>query len=272
MKCISVPYGNAGWAEKNSLLERIIASRPGPPFLLNDILILVPTSRVKRIYGRLFLDLVHVRGSSALVQPEILTLHHFFEKLYATLNGPRLMDENSRLILLEGLVKEHLINNSHFNQSPELLAPSLSAALAGMIEQLSASGLGPDDLSLRIKGADFSDKPQVKLLVEVYARYIAILEARGLTDPAGMRAFLRDRFDPAWLAGYSRIIVDGIRDSARLEADILRRMIDCGNCEYLLDAPSPDLLERAGEFHPLRTVKDFIVHVGLTPEEAGAGM
>jgi ATP-dependent helicase/DNAse subunit B len=269
---MTVPYGNTGWAEKNRFMEHLIASRPGPPFIYNDVLILVPSSRMKRIYGRLFLDLVHHKGSSALVQPEIQTLHQFFEKLYSSLSGPRLMDENSRLVLLEGLVKERLINSSLFNQSPDLLAPSLSAALAGMIEQLSASGIGPDELSLKIGDADFFDKQQVKLLVEVYARYAALLDKRGLTDPAGMRAYLRDRFEPAWFKGYSRIVIDGIQDAGRLEADILRKIVECGNCAYLLDAPSPDLLERAGEFHPLRMIKDFITTVGLTPAEENIGM
>jgi ATP-dependent helicase/DNAse subunit B len=270
MKCIIVPYGNAGWAEKKSLMERVIATRPGPPFIYSDVLILVHSSRMKRMYGRLFFDLVHLKGSSALVPPEIQTLHHFFEKLYSSLNGPRLMDENSRLVLLEGLVKERLINSSLFSQSPDLLAPSLSAALARMIEQCSASGVGPDELSLKIKDADFFDKQQVKLLIDVYARYAALLEKRGLTDPAGMRAWLRDHFEPARLAGYSRIVIDGIQDAGRLEADILRKMVDCGNCTYLLDAPSRDLLKRAGEFHPLRITKDFISDVGITPgEESG---
>ncbi len=272
MKCYIVPYGIAGWAEKNRLMEQVIASRPGPPFIYNDVLVLVPSSRMKRMYGRLFLDLVHHKGSSALVQPEIQTLHHFLEKLYSSLNGPRLMDENSRLVLLEGLVKERLINSSLFNQSPDLLAPSLSAALAGMIEQFSAAGVGPDELSLMIKDADFSDKHQVTLLVEVYARYAAILEKRGLIDPAGMRAYLRDHFEPAWPANYSLIVIDGIQDAGKLEADILRKMVDCGNCVYLLDAPSSDLLERAGEFHPLRITKDFISGVGITPEEESVGM
>ncbi len=272
MKCIILPYGNVGWVEKNRLMEQVIASRPGPPFIYNDVLILVPSSRMKRIYARMFLDIVHRKGSSALVQPEIHTLHHFFEKLYSSLNGPRLMDENGRLVLLEGLVKKRLISSSLFNQSPDLLAPSLSAALATMIEQLSASGVGPDELSRKIKDADFFDKPQVKLLVEVYERYAALLEKRGLIDPAGMRAYLRDHFEPAWLAGYSRIIIDGIQDAGRLEADILRRMIDRGNCVYLLDAPSTDLLKRAGEFHPLRLTKDFISGIGIMPEEESAVM
>ena len=71
-----------------------------------------------------------------------------------------------------------------------------------------------------------------------------------LTDPAGMRAYLRDHFEPAWLAGYSRIVIDGIQNAGRLEAEILRRMIECGNCAYLLDAPSSDLLKRAENFTP----------------------
>jgi ATP-dependent helicase/DNAse subunit B len=272
MKCIMAPYGNAGWVEKNRLMEHVIASRPGPPYIYNDVLVLVPSSRMKRMYGRLFLDLVHQKGSSALVQPEIQTLHHFLETVYSSLKGPRLMDENSRLVLLEGLVKERLINSSLFNQSPDQLAPSLSAAVAGTIEQLSASGVGPDELVLKIKDADFFDKPQVKLLVEVYARYAAILEKRGLTDPAGMLAHLRDRFEPAWLASWSQILIDGIQDAGRLETAILRKMVDCGKCVYMLDAPSPDLLDRAGEFHPLRITKDFISDVGLTPEQEGVGM
>jgi len=272
MKCIIVPYGNTGWSEKHRFMERLIASRPGPPFIYDDVLILVPSSRMTRMYGKLFLDLVDHRGSSALVQPEIRTLHHFFEKLYSSLNGPRLIDENSRLVLLEGLVKERLINSSLFDQNPDLLAPSLSAAIAAMIEQFSASGVGPDELVLMTKDADFFDKHQVRLLIEVYARYTNHLEKRGLIDPAGMRAYLRDHFEPSWVAGYSRIVIDGIQDTGRLETDILRRMADCGNCTYLLDAPSTDLLRRAGEFHPLRITKDLMSDIGLSQEEAIAGM
>jgi ATP-dependent helicase/nuclease subunit B len=272
MKCIMLPYGDAGWTEKTRILEDLIASRNVPPFIFNDVLILVPSSRMKRMYGRLFLELVRSKGSSALVQPEIQTLHQFFEKLYANLNGPRLMDENSRLFLLEGLVKERLISGPLFNQSADLLAPSLSAALAQMIEQLSAAGVMPGDLTLKIRDAEFFDKPQVSLLIDVYTRYMALLEKRGLTDPAGMRAHLRDRFDPAWLARYSRIVIDGIQDTGRLEADLLRKMLECGDGAYLVDAPSPDLLGRAGESHPLAITKDVLSAVGLTLEDARIGM
>ncbi len=269
MNCIMLPYGNSGWTEKTRILEETLASRPGPPFIYNDVLILVPSSRMKRMYGRLFLELVERKGSSALVQPDIQTLHQFFEKLYSRLNGPRLMDENSRLVLLEGLVKERLIGNSLFHQSPDLLAPALSAALAKMIEQLSAADVTPDDLSLKIKDAEFFDKPQVKLLIDVYARYAAVLKKHNLTDPAGLRAWLRDCFDPQWLARYSRIVIDGIQDAGRLEAELLKKVIARGDCAYFVDAPSADLLNRAGEFHPLRIPKDFLSDIGLMPKRDG---
>lgn len=267
MQCILAPYGNAGWMGKTGIIRELIASRPGPPFLYNDILVLVPSSRMKRMYGRMFLDSVRANGSSALVQPEIQTLYQFFEKLYSRLTGPRLMDENCRLILIEGLVKERLVGKSLFDQNADLLAPSLSAALAQMIEQFTAAGVGPDELSLKIKDSASFDKDQVKLLVDVYSRYLALLEQRGLTDPAGMRAYLRDHFDPAWIARYSRIVIDGIQDAGRLEADILRKIGECGSCSFLVDAPSLDLLKRAGEFHPLRITKDYLSAVGISPKE-----
>jgi hypothetical protein len=242
MKCIILPYGNAGLVEKYRIMESIIASRPVPPFIYNDVLILVHSSRMRRMYAKLFLDLAERRVSPALVPPEIQTLHLFIEKQYSRRKSSRLIDENSRLVLLEGLVKERLTGALFFNQNPELLAPSLSAALARMIEQLSAAGVHHPDLSLKIKDAEFADKPQVKLLLDIYAGYVAELEAQDLVDPAGMRAYLRDHFDPAWLASYREIIVDGVLDAGTLEADILRKIAECGNCTYLVDAPSSDLL------------------------------
>ncbi len=126
-------------------------------------------------------------------QPEIRTLHQFFEHLYAPLQGPRLIDENSRIILLEGIVKGRLTSGRLFGQKPDLLAPALSAALAKMIEQLSAAGVSAEDLARRVRGEDFSDKPQVTLLVAVYRDYERELKGRNITDPAGMRAHIRDR-------------------------------------------------------------------------------
>ena len=270
MTNIIFPYGNAGWAEKKRIVEETLGSRPDGPFIYNDVLILVPSSRMKRMYGRLFLDIAERNGSSALVQPAIQTLHQFFEKLYVRLHGPALLDENSRLILLEGLVKERLIGNSHFNQSPDLLAPSLSASLAKMIEQLSAADVTPDTLLLKVQDAEFFDKPQVKLLIDVYERYADLLTEHNLIDLAGLRALLRDSFDPLWLSGYSRIVIDGIQDAGRVEAEILKKVMAGGTCTWLVDAPSPELLNRAGEFHPLRITKDFFAEIGIMAQQIGS--
>jgi ATP-dependent helicase/DNAse subunit B len=224
------------------------------------------------MYGRLFLDAVQrLYGATSLVQPEVQTLHQLFQKLYARLRGPRLMDENSRLVLLEGLVKERLSGSALFNQSPDLLSPSLSAALAKTIEQLSAAGVGPDDLSLKMKGTEFSDKPQVRLLADVFARYENALRERDLADPAGMLAYLRDHFDPSWLAQYRTIIIDGIQDIGTLEATILKKVVNCVDCTYLVDTPSAEMLQRTNEFHPLWIVKDSLGQIGILPQEEGVG-
>src|SRR5512135_2273467 len=55
MNIVTLPYGNTGLGEKNRLIEEVISLRPGPPFMYNDVLILVPAARMKRSYGRLFL-------------------------------------------------------------------------------------------------------------------------------------------------------------------------------------------------------------------------
>lgn len=270
MKCRTLSCGNEGWNDKIRIVEGILSSRPHAPFIYNDVLILVPSSRMKRMYGRLVLDaLQRLHGAAALIQPEVQTLHQFLEKLYARPGRPRVIDENSRLIVLEGLVKERLTDHTLFSQSPDLLAPSLSSALAKMIEQLAAAGTTPEDLAAKIKDAEFFDKPQVRLLIEVYARYRAALEKRNLTDPAGMLANLSQEFDPAWFAPYQEIIIDNIQDTGKLEADILRKVAACGNCTYLIDAPSSDLLNRARDFHPLRIAKDFIASMGLMPAREG---
>jgi len=270
MKCITLPFGNEGWNERIRTVERIVSSRPHAPFIYNDILILVPSSRMKRMYGRLFLDALRsLCGASALIQPEVQTLHQFFENLYAQLRGPRLIDENTRLILLEGIVKERLTGNTLFSQSPDLLAPSLSSSLAKMIEQLSAAGAAPEDLFAKVKDADFIDKPQVQLLIDVYTRYMAVLEERNLTDPAGMCSRLLKEFDPSWLMPYRQIIIDGIQDAGKIEAGLLRKVAVCNNCTYLIDAPSPELLNSAKDFHPLRTIKDFILSLDITPAQDG---
>jgi ATP-dependent helicase/DNAse subunit B len=271
LKALVLPYGNVGWEEKMRVLEEVLSSRPAAPLLYNDVLILVPSSRMKRMYGRLFLDFAERRGSAALVQPEVQTLHQFLQRLYGRLKGPLLMDENSRLILLEGIVKERLGASSSFPLSPDLLAPSLTSAVAKMIEQLSGAGVNPEDLSLKIQGEDFSGKPQVRLLLDVYTRYQSVLEDSNLTDPAGMRLFIRDRFDPAWLAHYRTLIIDGVQDIGPLEADILKKVTGCGDCVWLVNAPASDLLQRAGERHPLRIVNDSLVRIEVLPKEEGVG-
>ncbi|HET6364454.1 MAG TPA: hypothetical protein VFG02_05345, partial [Nitrospirota bacterium] len=227
---------------------------------------------MKRMYGRFFLDaLQRLYGAASLVQPDIQTLHQLFQKFYSHLSGPLLMDENSRLVLLEGIVKDRLGGSTLFDQSSDLLAPSLSSALAKMIEQLSAAGVSPDDLTLKIQGTELSDKLQVRLLADVYARYENALHESNLTDPAGMRAYVRDHFDRAWLDCYRTIIIDGIQDVGKLEADILRKAAECGNCIYLVDAPSAEILKRAGEFHPLKIVKDSLGQIGVLPQEEDVG-
>ncbi len=167
MKSIILPFGNAGWEERIRVLEEILSSGRCPPYLYNDVLILVPSSRMKRTYGRVFVEFAERKGSAALVQPEVLTFHQFLQKHFIRLHGPRLMDENSRLVLIEGIVKEHLGSYSSFSLSPDLLAPSLSSALASLIEQLSGADVGPRDLHAAIQGREFSDRPQVKLLAGV---------------------------------------------------------------------------------------------------------
>ena len=254
-----LPYGAVGWSERIRLVEGIISYRSKAPFIYNDVLLLVPSTRMKRTYARLFLDaLQRLHGALALIQPEIRTLHQFLENLYARLKGPRLIGETSRLILLEGIVKERLLNNHLFSPSPDLLAPSLSSAIAAMIEQLSFANVSPEKLFEKIKDADFYYKPQVGLLMDVYSQYQRALKERDLTDPAGMRTLLAKTFDPSWLAPYREIIIDGIQDADDLEKSVLRKIAARKHCTYLVEAPSQDLLAHTKDFHPLRITKDFI--------------
>jgi ATP-dependent helicase/nuclease subunit B len=209
-------------------------------------------------------------GSAAVVQPEIVTLHQFFEELFAPLRGPRLIDENSRLVLLEGIVKERLTTRGLFGHKPDLLAPALSAALAKMIEQLAAADVGPDDLAGRTRGEAFSDKPQVVLLEAVYRAYEQQLADRNLTDPAGMRAFTRDHVDPAVLSRFTRIVVDGIHDASPIETELLKKTV-APRATCLVQATSPQFLAAAGSFHPLRIPKEFLAGLGGEPEPGAAG-
>jgi ATP-dependent helicase/DNAse subunit B len=266
MNIITLPYGDAGIREKSRYIEEIISSRPNPPFIYNDILFLVPAARMRRAYGRLFLDAVErIHGSAALVQPEVRTLHQFLYRLYTKINGPVLMDENTRLILLEGVVKELITGKSSFGDHPDILAPSLSAVVANMLEQLSSAGITSQRLVAKIRDTDFSDKRQVTLLVNAYERYEHIMKEKNLLDPAGTLMLLADRFDPKWLEPYSRIIIDGINDIDEIQARLIRKIATHPVCTILVEAPSADSVIRAGEQHPLRLTKHFLGSIGLTP-------
>jgi ATP-dependent helicase/nuclease subunit B len=258
------PYGAAGWSEKVRIIEELFSKKAGPPFLYNDVLLIVPSSRLRRTYGRLFLDIMdRTQRSHALVQPEVQTLHLFLQRLSAKAGGPALIDENGRLILLEGIVKSRITGKRAFGSAPDILAPSLSAAVADMIEELSAAGVSPQHLAGAAAASDVSDKPQVQLLIEAYESYGRILSARGLADPAGMLSHLAERFDPTWLSSYSTIIIDGLHDASELQIRVLRKIAGHHDCTLLVDAPSPDSIRNAGDYHPLRLLKEFMARVGL---------
>jgi RecB family exonuclease len=260
------PYGERGWKEKVRFFEDIISSKHGPPFLYDDILLIVPSSRLRRTYGRLFLDLIGKNhGASALAQPSLVTFHQFLRGLALKVNAPPLIDENSRVVLIEGIVKELISGEKGRNGTPEILAPSLSAAAAAMIEELSLAGVPSERIAALAEQSGFSGKPQVKLLIDAYDRYRRILSEKSLFDPAGLLSGLAERFDPSWLAPYSRVVIDGLHDSNDLEAGLLRKMAATGRCEFLIDSPSADGIGNAAEYHPLRLTREFCARVGLTP-------
>jgi hypothetical protein len=95
-----LPYGSIGWTRKRALFEELVAACPGPPFRFDRVLVLVPSSRMTRTYRKLFLDAVEkAHGATALVPPVIQTLHGFLNSLSARVQGPALIDENTRLVL-----------------------------------------------------------------------------------------------------------------------------------------------------------------------------
>ena len=272
MESVIIPFGPSGWEHRKRLIEELLRSRSVPPYIYNDILILVPSSRMKRTYGKLFVETIRrIYGAASLVQPEVLTLFQFFDRLSSFAAGPSTIDENSKLVLLEGIIKQYLVaHQAVFGQSPDLLAPSLSSALAKMIEQLGDAGVTPSQLSAKTAEVEFADKPAVRLLIDVFANYKRSLQVRGLADPGGMRAYLLEHFDPKWLLPYTKIIIDGIHDANDREARLLKIIAEQGHGVCLIDAPSLDAFNRAGEFHPLRITKDFISHINLMPREDAA--
>jgi ATP-dependent helicase/nuclease subunit B len=263
------PYGAAGWSEKVRIVEELFSKKGGPPFLYNDVLFIVPSSRLRRMYGRLFLDIMErTQGTGAIVPPDIQTLSQFFQRLYQGLGGPALIDENSRLILFEGIVKELITETGEFGGKPDLLAPSLSAAVASMVEELSSAGVGPERLAATVAASESAGKRQVTLLVKSYERYERILADKGLVDPAGMLVALARSFDPAWLAGYRTVIIDGIHHATELQASVLRTMAAHADCTLIVDAVSLDAIRSAGEYHPLRLVKELMANIGASGGEA----
>jgi ATP-dependent helicase/nuclease subunit B len=259
------PYGTAGWNEKVRIVEKIFSKKAGPPFLYNDVLFIVPSSRLRRTYGRLFLDIAErTQRTGAIVPPDIQTLSQLFQRLYRGLGGPALIDENSRLILFEGIVKELITATGGFGGQPDLLAPSLSTSVASMVEELSSSGVGPERLASTVAASESAGKRQVTLLIKAYERYERILADKGLVDPAGMLDALANRFDPAWLAGYRTVIIDGIHHASELQARVLRTIAAHADCTLFVDAASLDSIHRAGEYHPLRLVKELLANIGAS--------
>ena len=263
------PYGGPGWKEKQRILEAVASRQGAAQLLYNDVLIIVPTSRLRRTYGRLFLDMAErAHGARAVVPPQIQTLYQFFQQLYGGLGGSPLIDENSRLIVFEGIVKELITGRTGFGSTPDILAPSLSLSLADMVEELSAAGVGPAQLASAIVSSESVDKPQTSLLIDAYRAYERVLADKGLVDPSGMLAVLAERFDPAWLARYSTVIIDGIHDATGLQARVLAKIAACGTCTFIVDAPSTGHIRSAGERHPLRLTKEFLALVGVTAGDA----
>ena len=272
MKHCLLPYGSLGWTRKRQLFEELVAACPGPPFRFDRVLVLVPSSRMTRTYRKLFLDAVEkAHGATALVPPVIQTLHRFLNSLSTRVPGPALIDENTRLVLVEGIVKNYLAERKLFSQSPDLLAPSLSASLAAMIDQLAHAGIGPAELRNALASTDVVDKKQVVLLMDIYDVYERILRERNLADPAGMLSHLAGLFDPAWLEPYDTIIIDGIADAGDLEARLLAKITAHRDCRYLGEGLG-GLVARAGEAHPLRITKDFIAKIGVILEEDNSVM
>jgi len=263
-----LPYGGTGWARKREIFEELVSACPGPPFRFDRVLVLVPSSRMTRTYRKLFLDAVEeAHGATALIPPSIQTLHRFLGSLSGRVPGPALIDENTRLVLVEGIVKNHLTERTLFSQSPDLLAPSLSASLAAMIDQLAHAGIGPDRLRAALASTDAVDRKQVVLLMDIYDSYERILKERNLADPAGMLSHLAARFEPAWLDPFDTIIIDNIADAGDLEAGLLAKIMAHRDCRYLGEGPRT-LAARAGDTHPLRIMKNFLAKIGVVVEES----
>ncbi len=266
MQAVLIPFGAAGWAEKRRRLLAVLDGRESAPLLYGDILLVVPSARLRRHYGRTVLAWASERaGSRAVSPPEIRTLHQFLQDLGAGSTQRRLIDETGRLVLLEGIVKAELARTELTGGMREVLAPSLSAAAGDMIGELAQAGVTPERLSAAAADAGLAERLQAALLAAVYRRYTEILETKGLTDPAGMLAGLAERFDPSRLDRYGTVIIDGLHHATELQVRVLRKIAAAGRAVFLIDAPSPDLLRSGGEQHPLRLPRELLARLGLRP-------
>lgn len=264
MRTTVIPFGGPGWAAKRRLLEQALDARTGAPFRCSDVLLIVPSARLRRTYGRAVLAWAEQRaGIRAVSPPEIGTLHQFLQGLGERRVPRRLINETSRLVLLEGIVKEHLSRSAPAGGMQDIVAPSLSAAAGDMIEELSAAGIDSRRLTAVIADSGLGDKLQVGLLETAYRRYEEVLAAKGLADPAGLLASLAEQFDPSWLDQYGTIVIDGLHHATELQVRVLRKIAATGKAVFHVDAPSPEVLRNCGEHHPLRLTREFLARLGL---------
>ena len=100
------------------------------------------------------------------------------------------------------------------------------------------------------------------------SRYLKALQEAGLIDPAGMRALLRDRFDPAWLEQYRLVIIDGLVPDRPHRSGHPEKDRNLRRCLFLVHAPSRESLDRAAEMHPLRIVTGLCLVAGTRPRRS----
>lgn len=270
MKTIIIPYGAEGWQWRQWFAEEVVGSKTAPPFLYRDVLIIVPSSRMKRTYLKLFLEAAErIHKTSAIVPPEVFSLHDFIGRLCAVLSAPRIIDETSRLVLIEGIAKAILSGSRSHSIPPDILAPSLSSAVASMIEQLASACIDAETLTSRLAGTDYVDRPATRILLEAYSLYQDALERKGLSDPWTVLSFIADRFDHSLMSGYSKIVIDGIHDASEAELRVMEKISGLENCTLVMEAASDALIKHASGSHPLRPAKEFMSRMGGISPEVG---
>lgn len=270
MKTIIIPYGKEGWEWREEYVRDIVGGRKDPPFFYRDILIIVPSARMKRTYLRLFIEAsCSINAAPAIVQPDIVTLYNLIERLCHRLGLTQLIDETGRLVLLEGIVKQLSIKAEVSSLPPDILAPSLSLAVASMIEQLSSAAVTPETLRAHLSDTDYADRPATRLLIDAYLLYAETLREKGLADPQSSLFMIADIFDRSMFDGYSRIVMDGFHDATEAEFRVIEKIAALEKCTLIIESPSEELTRGASELHPLRPVKVFLERMGVaTPETA----